>query len=993
MGFVKRFAAESFCLVSLLFGAHAPALAENPLTLWYNTDAGTEFTDALPIGNGYMGGLIYGGVTKDYIGLNESTVWSGGPGDNNKRGAAGYLKEARDAMFRGDYKTAESVVSNHMIGSGPASFQPVGDLVITTSHAGAGDYRRELDLRTAIAKTMYSVGGVKHTREYFASYPDHVIVVHLSADKNGSVSFGATMTTPHNSKRMSNDGNTLIYDVTVNSIKFQNRLNVFADGGKVSVSNGNINVEGANSATLVLTTATNFKAYNDVTGDPGAIAAEIMSKVKGKSYEDLKAAHLADYQAIFNRVTLNLGEADKSAGDITSARVKNFNSTNDPSLVELHYQYGRYLLIASSRKGGQPANLQGIWNKDTNPIWGSKYTTNINLEMNYWPVETANLGECVWPLIDKIKSMVPQGELTAKEHWGVEEGWVEHHNTDLWNRTAPIDGAWGLWPSGAGWLSTHLWEHFLFNPTDKAYLQDVYSTMKGAALFFLNSLVEEPETGNKYLVTAPSDSPENDHGGINVCFGPTMDNQIIRDVLNYTMEASKILGVDEDLRDVMDSVVKRLPPTKTGRLGQITEWLQDWDDPNNKNRHISHLYGLFPSAQITPEETPDLIKGARITLEQRGDDATGWSLAWKINFWARMHDGDHAYKMIRMLLTPGKTYNNLFDAHPPFQIDGNFGAVSGVNEMLLQSHNNRLNLLPALPSQWKDGSIKGIRARGGFEIDSMAWKGGKLAYISIKSLVGQTLNVVNGSNTFSTSTVPGAVYEFDGNLKLTNQPYEPVKIPGKIQAESYIAMDGVQIEPDEEGEPNLGWINDGDWSSYLVNVPTAGTYKVRARVASGAEEKSTVVIADSAGNALGSLTVDPAKTTGWNDWYESETEIELPAGEQKLVLQYSGGESYLLNIDWFELEATSSTTMIQERVPTTLSVHEVKMSRASLALMVNVPGNKAYTAMLYDANGHLVSRKAGSGTGAVQFTSLKSGVYVAVVRCGSVTKTLKMKLL
>ena len=993
MGFVKRFAAESFCLVSLLFGAHAPALAENPLTLWYNTDAGTEFTDALPIGNGYMGGLIYGGVTKDYIGLNESTVWSGGPGDNNRRGAAGYLKEARDAMFRGDYKTAESVVSNHMIGPGPASFQPVGDLVITTSHTGAGDYRRELDLRTAIAKTMYSVGGVKHTREYFASYPDHVIVVHLSADKNGSVSFGATMTTPHNSKRMSNDGNTLIYDVTVNSIKFQNRLNVFADGGKVSVSNGNINVEGANSATLVLTTATNFKAYNDVTGDPGAIAAEIMSKVKGKSYEDLKAAHLADYQAIFNRVTLNLGEADKSAGDITSARVKNFNSTNDPSLVELHYQYGRYLLIASSRKGGQPANLQGIWNKDTNPIWGSKYTTNINLEMNYWPVETANLGECVWPLIDKIKSMVPQGELTAKEHWGVNEGWVEHHNTDLWNRTAPIDGAWGLWPSGAGWLSTHLWEHFLFNPTDKAYLQDVYSTMKGAALFFVNSLVEEPETGNKYLVTAPSDSPENDHGGINVCFGPTMDNQIIRDVLNYTMEASKILGVDEDLRDVMDSVVKRLPPTKTGRLGQITEWLQDWDDPNNKNRHISHLYGLFPSAQITPEETPDLIKGARITLEQRGDDATGWSLAWKINFWARMHDGDHAYKMIRMLLTPGKTYNNLFDAHPPFQIDGNFGAVSGVNEMLMQSHNGRINLLPALPSQWKDGSIKGIRARGGFEIDSMAWKGGKLAYISIKSLVGQTLNIVNGSNTYSTSTVPGKVYEFDGNLKLTNQPFEAITLPGKIQAESYIAMDGVQIEPDESGEPNLGWINDGDWSSYLVKVPSAGTYKVRARVASGSEEKSSVVIADSAGNALGSLTVDPAKTTGWNDWYETETEIELPAGEQTLVLQYSGGESYLLNIDWFELESASATTVIENHVPTTLSVHEVKMSRASLALMVTVPGNKAYTAMLYDANGHLVSRKARSGSGVVEFASLKSGVYVAVVRCGSASKVLKIKML
>ena len=993
MGFVKRFAAESFCLVCLILGTVVPVQAENPLTLWYNTDAGTEFTDALPIGNGYMGGLIYGGVTKDYIGLNESTVWSGGPGDNNKQGAANYLKDARDALFRGDYRTAESIVNDRMIGPGPASFQPVGDLVITTSHTGAGDYRRELDLRTAIAKTTYSVGGVKHTREYFASYPDHVIVVHLSADKDGSVSFGATMTTPHRSNSMSSEGNTLIYDVTVNSIKFQNRLNVFTDGGKVSVSGGNISVEGANSATLVLTTATNFKAFDDVSGNPGAIAADIMSKVKGKSYEELKATHLEDYQAIFNRVTLNLGEADKSAGDITSSRVKNFNSTNDPSLVELHYQYGRYLLIASSRKGGQPANLQGIWNKDTNPIWGSKYTTNINLEMNYWPVETANLGECVWPLIDKIKSMVPQGEKTAKVHWGVDEGWVEHHNTDLWNRTAPIDGAWGLWPSGAGWLSTHLWEHFLFNPTDKAYLQDVYSTMKGAALFFVNSLVEEPETGNKYLVTAPSDSPENDHGGYNVCFGPTMDNQIIRDVLNYTIEASKILGVDEDVRAKMEATVKRLPPTKTGKYGQITEWLQDWDDPNNKNRHISHLYGLFPSAQITPEETPDLIKGARVTLEQRGDDATGWSLAWKINFWARMHDGDHAYKMIRMLLTPGKTYNNLFDAHPPFQIDGNFGAVSGVNEMLMQSHNGRINLLPALPSQWKDGSIKGIRARGGFEIDSMAWKGGKLAYISIKSLVGQTLNIVNGSNSYSTSTVPGTVYEFDGNLKLTNQPFEAVTLPGKIQAESYIAMDGVQIEPDESGEPNLGWINDGDWSSYLVKVSSAGTYKVRARVASGSEEKSTIVIADSAGNALGSLTVDPDKTTGWNDWYETETEIELPAGEQTLMLQYSGGESYLLNIDWFELEAASSTTMIKERVPTTLSVHEVKMSRATLALMVTVPGNKAYTAMLYDANGHLVSRKAGAGSGVVEFASLKSGVYVVVVRCGSASKVLKIKTL
>ena len=983
--------------LGLVFGTLACATvfavaAENPLKLWYNSDAGTSFTDALPIGNGYMGGIVYGGVAKDIIGLNESTVWSGGPGDNNKQGAASHLKDARDAMFRGDYRTAESIVSNYMIGPGPASFQPVGDLVITTSHSGATNYRRELDLKTAIAKTTYTAGGVNYTREYFASYPDHVIVVHLTADKSGSVSFGATMTTPHNSKNMSSSGNTLIYDVTVNSIKFQNRLNVVADGGTVSVANGNISVQGANSAMLVLTTATNFKSYNDVSGNPGSIATEIMSKVAKKSYEDLLSAHLKDYQTIFNRVSLNLGEPDKSAGDITSTRVKNFNSTNDPSLVELHYQFGRYLLISSSRKGGQPANLQGIWNKDTNPVWGSKYTTNINLEMNYWPVETANLGECVWPLIDKIKSMVPQGEKTAKVHWGVDEGWVEHHNTDLWNRTAPIDGAWGLWPTGAGWLSTHLWEHFLFNPTDKAYLQDVYSTMKGAALFFVNSLVEEPETGNKYLVTAPSDSPENDHGGYNVCFGPTMDNQIIRDVLNYTIEASKILGVDEDARAKMEAVVKRLPPTKTGKYGQITEWLQDWDDPSNHNRHISHLYGLFPSAQITPEETPDLIKGAGVTLEQRGDDATGWSLAWKINFWARMHDGDHAYRMIRMLLTPSKTYNNLFDSHPPFQIDGNFGAVSGVNEMLMQSHNGRINLLPALPSQWKDGSIKGIRARGGFEIDSMAWKGGKLTYVAIKSDVGQTLNIVNGSNKFTTTTVPGKVYEFDGNLKLTNQPYEPVTIPGKIQAEAYVAMDGVQIEPDEEGEPNLGWINDGDYSEYLVKVPAAGVYKLTARVASGAGEKATITVSDSTGKALATLTVDPAKTEGWNDWYETSTAIELPKGEQKLKLTYSGTTDYLMNVDWLSFDSDPTAITEVARVASLLTVRQVSMARASVALMVSADGD--FEARLYTANGNLVAKRQGSGNSLVEFGKngrLLQGTYIAVVKSGNLQKTLKIK--
>ena len=968
------------------------AAADNPLTLWYNSDAGTEFTAALPIGNGYMGGIIYGGVTKDVIGLNESTVWSGGPGDNNKSGAANYLKDARDALFRGDYRSAESIVSDRMIGPGPASFQPVGDLVITTSHSGATNYRRELDLKTAMAKTTYSAGGVNYTREYFASYPDHVIVIRLSASEKGKVSFGATMTTPHRNNSMSSSGNTLIYDVTVNSIKFQNRLNVVADGGTVSVANGNISVNGANEAMLVLTIATNFKSASDVSGNPGSLASAVMDAVKGKSFDELKAAHLKDYQAIFNRVKLDLGAAHSSAGDVTATRVKNFNSTNDPSFVELYYQFGRYLLISSSRKGGQPANLQGIWNKDTSPMWGSKYTTNINLEMNYWPVETANLAECAWPLIDKIKGMVPQGEKTAKVHWGVDEGWVEHHNTDLWNRSAPIDGAWGLWPTGSGWLSTHLWEHFLFNPTDKAFLEDVYPTMKGAAVFYLNSMVEEPVSGNKYLVTAPSASPENAHGGYNVCFGPTMDNQIIRDVFNYTIEASKVLGKDEDFRARMEAAVKRLPPTRTGKYGQIMEWFEDWDNPNDKHRHVSHLYGLFPSHQITPEETPDLVKGAKTTLEQRGDDATGWSLAWKINFWARLHDGDHAYKLVRMLLTPDRTYNNLFDAHPPFQIDGNFGAVSGINEMLIQSHGGKIQVLPALPSQWKDGSVKGIRARGGFEIDSMAWKGGKLTYIAIKSDVGQKLDVVYGGNEQTYNTVPGSVYEFDGNLKLTNQPFEPVTIPGKIQAESYVAMDGVQIEPDESGEPNLGWINDGDYSSYLINVPAAGTYTLTARVASAAEEASTVTVVNGQGKAVAQFTVDPAKTKGWNDWYETSTTIELDKGEQTIKFDYSGTSDFLLNFDWFSIGKGSDAVPEASRVAVNLSVRAVPMASAPVALMVESSGD--FEVRLYTLNGNMVGFRRGAGSTLVEFGldgSIARGNYVAVVTSGDLKRTLKIR--
>ena len=979
-------------LGTLLCAAAVTVAAENPLTLWYSSDAGDSFTDALPIGNGYMGGLIYGGVTKDVILLNESTVWSGSPGDNNKQGAANYLKDARDALFRGDYSTAESIVNNRMIGPGPASFQPVGNLVINTSHNGATNYKRELDLRKAIAKTTYVSGGVTYTREYFASYPDHVIVVRLTASEKGKVSFSATMTTPHKNNKLSSSGNTLIYDVTVEAIKFQNRLYASSEGGKVSVSNGTISVDGADAATLILTTGTNFKAFDDVTGDPGANASAVMEKVTKKTYAQILTDHLKDYQTIFNRVKINLGEAHTSAGDITTSRVKSFNTTDDASFVELYYQFGRYLLIASSRKGGQPANLQGIWNQDTSPIWGSKYTTNINLEMNYWPVETANLGECAWPLIDKIKAMVTQGEKTAKVHWGVNKGWVEHHNTDLWNRSAPIDGAWGMWPTGSGWLSTHLWEHYLFNP-NKEYLKDVYPTMKGAALFYLNSLVEEPVSGNKYLVTAPSCSPENAHGSYNVSFGPTMDNQIIRDVFNYTTEAAKALGVDADLQAQMQAAVKRLPPTKTGKYGQIMEWFEDWDNPNDKHRHVSHLYGLFPSYQISPNETPEFAEGAKTTLTQRGDDATGWSLAWKINLWARLHDGDHSYKLIRMLLTPDRTYNNLFDAHPPFQIDGNFGAVSGINEMLLQSHGGKIQVLPALPSQWKNGSITGLRARGGFTVDSMAWKNGALTYLAISATNKELLNVEYKGNTASFVSSAGAKYVFDANLKLTNKPFEATKLPAKIEAENYTAMEGIQVEPDENGNPNVGWINDGDYTEYLVNVTAAGTYKLTARVASEAKEASTITVTDSKGKALATLTVDPTKTNGWNDWYETSAEIKLEKGEQTLHFAYSGESSFLMNVDWFNFESISTEAPADSKKDDKgIDVKKVPMSNAPIALMVHATDK--FEARLYDMKGNLIATRHGAGNTLVEFGNdgnVAQGNYIAVVIKGSRQKVLRVR--
>lgn len=980
-------------LSSPMFVASANAAPETSHVLWYNRDAGDVFTDALPIGNGYMGGMVYGGAGKDIIGLNEGTVWNSGPGSNNKSGSASKLGQIRNALFSGDYKTAEDVTGSFATYD-IAAFQPVGDLVINTGHT-ASDYRRELDLETATAKTTYTAGGVKYTREYFASYPDNVIVVRLTASEKGRVGFSAGLTTPHKNNSVKNVGsNTLTMDATVNSIKFQTRFVVQTDGGTVSAGNGTVNVSGANSATIILNTGTNFVSFDNVTADPAARAEATIKAASAKTYDQLRSAHLKDYQELYNRVRLNLGAAASNAGDITTSRVKAFNTTDDPSFVELYYQFGRYLMISSSRKGGQPANLQGIWNKDTSPMWGSKYTTNINLEMNYWMVESANLQECGVPLFDKIKALVTQGSKSAKEIWGTDRGWVVHHNTDLWNRTGPVDGSWGVWPSGAGWLSTHLWEHYLYTG-DKQFLKDAYETMKGAAEFYLTTMVEEPKSGHKYLVTAPSDSPENTHGGYNVCFGPTMDIQIARDAFNNAIEASKILGVDADLRADFEAAVKKLPPNQIGKYGQLMEWFEDWDDPKSDHRHVSHLYGLFPSAQISVDGTKEEAEAAKTTLTQRGDNATGWSLAWKINLWARLQDGDHAYKLVRNLLTPDRTYNNLFDAHPPFQIDGNFGAVSGINEMFIQSQGGKIRVLPALPSKWSSGSIAGLKARGGITVDSLAWNNGKLTYLGLSSTNKDNLTIEYNGNIASTTTMAGGKYEFDGNLKLTNEPFEAVAIPATIEAEDYVAMDGVVIEPDESGEPNIGWIEDGDWSEYFVKAPVAGTYTLKVRVASGSEDESTITVTDEAGKKLGVITVDPAKTSGWNDWYEESTSIELPAGEQTLRFTYNG-EGFLMNVDKFSLEGdpTAIGTVASQRF-NSLEVSRVPMSNASIALMVKAPAGESYTVRLLDVDGRQVgiSRGIGGSSNLVEFGAahnLPQGNYVAIIRSGTRQKTLRL---
>ncbi|MFC6018008.1 glycoside hydrolase N-terminal domain-containing protein [Plantactinospora solaniradicis] len=709
--------------------------AANDMALWYDEPAGTDWLRALPIGNGRLGAMVFGNVDTERLQLNEDTVWAGGPYDSaNTRGAAN-LAEIRRRVFADQWTQAQDLINQTMLGSpvGQLAYQPVGNLRLAFGSAsGASQYQRILDLTTATATATYVLNGVRFQREVFASASDQVIVIRLTADRANAITFTATFDSPQRTTVSSPDATTIGLDGVSGSmegitgqVRFLALANAAVSGGTVSSSGGTLRVSGATSVSLLVSIGSSYVDYRTVNGDYQGIARRHLDAARNIGFDQLRGRHVADYQALFNRVSIDLGRT-AAADQTTDVRIAQHASVNDPQFSALLFQYGRYLLISSSRPGSQPANLQGIWNDQMAPSWDSKYTINANLPMNYWPADTTNLSECYLPVFDMIKDLTVTGARTAQAQYGA-GGWVTHHNTDAWRGSSVVDGAlWGMWQTGGAWLATMIWDHYQFTG-DVGFLRANYPAMKGAAQFFLDTLVTHPTLG--YLVTNPSNSPElPHHANASVCAGPTMDNQILRDLFNGVARAAEVLGLDATFRTQVLAARDRLPPTRVGSRGNIQEWLADWVETERSHRHVSHLYGLHPSNQITKRGTPQLHQAARQTLELRGDDGTGWSLAWKINYWARLEDAARAHKLLGDLVRTDRLAPNMFDLHPPFQIDGNFGATSGITEMLLQSHNGELHVLPALPPAWPTGQVAGLRGRGGYTVGA-AWSSSRIELV------------------------------------------------------------------------------------------------------------------------------------------------------------------------------------------------------------------------------------------------------------------------
>jgi alpha-L-fucosidase 2 len=743
-------------------------------SLWY-TQPAQKWTEALPIGNGRMGAMVFGGVADERIQFNEDTLWKGSPHDYVRAGAHDHLAEIQKLLLSGEAKQAEDLTRETFL-SDPIRqkpYQPFGDLHFHfIGITNFTDYRRDLDLGSAVAGIEYRVNGVTYRREAFASYPDQVIVLHFTADKPGSINFTMGMDSPQaNSKTMAIAPDTLALTGQVENggLRFESRVKVINDGGELTANDNMLTVKHADATTVILIAATSFKNFQDISADPSQRCADILASAAKKGYPELRADHEVDYLRLYQRVELNLGHSARA--DLpTDQRLKSVRESGldgDPVFAALYFNYGRYLLISSSREGGQPANLQGLWNEDLDPPWESKWTLNINCEMNYWPAELCNLTECTPPLFAMIDDLAISGGRTAQEQYGC-RGWVVNHNTDLWRGTAPINNIDGVWPTGGAWLCYHLWEHYLFT-RDKQFLARAYPDMKGASLFFLDYLVKDPKTG--WLVTVPSFSPE--EGG--QCYGPTMDNQLIRALMNNTIAAAGILQTDETFTVELKKIRDQLPPNQVGHYGQLQEWLTDVDVPNNNHRHLSPLWALYPGAEITPDD-PKIWNAAKLLLKWRGPGSAGWSYAWRIPLWARTGDGQFAYQQLTDLYQK-RTLPNLFDLCGPFQIDGNFGATAGIVEMLLQSQwteeqdDNEVrivSLLPALPKEWPTGSVMGLCARDGFVVD-MTWEKGRLTRVVVHSKLGRSCLLRYGGHELTLQTEAGSEYAFNGNLTRLSQ--------------------------------------------------------------------------------------------------------------------------------------------------------------------------------------------------------------------------------
>ena len=739
--------------------------------LWYISPAAV-WEEALPVGNGRLGAMVFGKNGEERIQLNEETYWSGGPYSTVVKGGYKILPEIQKNIFEGNPIKAHKLFGRYLMGYPveQQKYQGLANLILTfKNEKEVTNYKRWLDLETGIASVQYKANGVTYLREVFSSVPDQVIAVRLSADKPGSISFTAELRGERNSSMsnyatdyfrmdvVGNDGLRLTgksadYMGIEGRVRYEARLKAVPEGGTVSVDDIDLKIENAHAVTLYFVAATNFVNYKDVSGDYHSKVENNLKGIEGKPYNNIKEAALKDYKSYFDRVELRL-PSTKNSFLPTNERLKSFPTGSDPQLASLCYQFGRYLLISSSRQGTQPANLQGIWNKDMNPSWDSKYTTNINTEMNYWPAESGNLSELTQPLIQMVKELTDQGSQVAREHYGA-RGWVFHQNTDIWRVAAPMDGpTWGTFTVGGAWLTTHLWEHYLYT-LNKDYLKDIYPVIKGSVEFFMDFLVEHPN--GKWLITNPSTSPENPPKGpgyryffdevtsmyyfTTICAGSSIDMEILTDLFGYYIEASKILGVDQEFALKVAKARSRLVPPQIGANGSLQEWADDLEQMEDKHRHFSHLYGLYPGNVISAKRNPTLVDPVKKVLEQRGDGGAGFSRAWKMSLWARLYDGNRANKIFQGYIKD-QCYPSLFaKCFTPLQVDGSLGVSAGVTEMLIQSHEGVIDLLPALPDDWTDGSFKGVCARGAFEL-KFDWENKSLTSVEVVSKAGQVCRI------------------------------------------------------------------------------------------------------------------------------------------------------------------------------------------------------------------------------------------------------------